>query len=520
MDQGNIITALQAPALYPHNPPQVEVIQTHISYILLAGNEVYKVKKPVNFGFLDFTTLERRKYYCEEEVRLNRRLAPTVYLEVVPITVNKEGVIALKGEGEVVEYAVRMKRLPEERMLRKLIEAHDFDPDIFTALAQRVGDFHRQAATGGDIDAMGDPQVIRYNHEENFTQTQPYLGRTITEEQYQTITGWVERFFQDHHELLVRRVADHHIRDGHGDLHLEHICVTDEIIIFDCIEFNERFRYADVAAEVAFLAMDLDFHGYPAFSRRFTEAYVTYTGDNDVDRLHNFYKCYYAYVRGKVVSFRLDDPHISRPDRDAAHDLAQRYFRLAYRYVTTTARPILIVMAGLTGTGKSVLARELNRRLGATLIQTDVIRKEIAGLNPTTHRYEEAGQGIYRPEMSARTYTEARQRTRELLLAGKSVILDATHTRLAERQAAYDLAREIGVACYLVYCTCPEDVVVERLHHRMGKEGEVSDGRWEIYLHQRDQLEPPQRSEPFITVDTSQLQEETMNKLFRAMGLR
>ncbi|MCX7634553.1 MAG: hypothetical protein N2Z74_02265, partial [Syntrophales bacterium] len=339
----DLFTAMMDPAFYDHRPERVEVIQTHISIIFLAGHEVYKVKKAVNFGFLDFTTLERRRFYCERELELNRRLAPDVYREVVPIT-EQDGRFALGGVGTTVEFALRMRRLPEDRMLKRIVGTERFDPSVMDTLAEKVVNFHRRAATGGDIDTLGGIATIRHNHEENFTQTEKYIGITISPQAFRFIRRWTDYFLKENEAFFAERVRMGRIRDGHGDLHLEHIIVEDGgITIFDCIEFNDRFRCGDVAAEVAFLAMDLDFNGYPALGDRFVNAYIQASGDAGVALLLNFYKCYYAYVRGKVVSFRLDDPAIPLAEREAAKEMAERYFTLAYDYAARPERPIAVV---------------------------------------------------------------------------------------------------------------------------------------------------------------------------------
>jgi len=519
MNQAEIVSTLRNGYLLSRHPEGVELIQTHISYLLIAGSDVYKIKKPVNFGFLDFTTLEKRRHFCEEELRLNRRFAPHIYLNVVAITLDERGALSLDGDGEVIEYAVHMKRLPEEGMLKRLIAKPDFDPSIIDRIAFRLAQFHSQAETGGKIDEMGAPEIIRFNHEENFAQTQKYVGLTIGEDEYAFIRQYAEEFLRERDALLRERVKAHRIRDCHGDLHLEHICLDKDITFFDCIEFNERFRFSDVAAEVAFLTMDFDFNGYRAYAKRFASAYAQETKDRGVMTLLDFYRCYYAYVRGKVVSFRLDDPAIPEAERKMAQKTARRYFSLAYQYARGVERPSLIIMVGLTGTGKTVVAREIARRLDASLIQTDVIRKEMAGLSPGEHRYEPAGEGIYSREMSRRTYEEARARARKALQEGKSVIIDATHTSERERQAAADLAREMGAQFYIVNCTCPEEIVKERLHKRLDEPGEVSDGRWEIYLHQLKGLDPLAAwKDVLISVDTSRPREEVMATIFTFLG--
>ena len=519
MTHPKLVAAMKDPGFYPGRPETVELIQTHISFVFIAGDKVYKIKKAVDFGFLDFTTLDKRHHYCLEELRLNRRLAPRTYLDVVAISEDAEGAVVLGPGTRIIEYAVRMKKLPLERMLKKMVAAPDFDPAIMDAIAVKLADFHGQAATGGEIDALGGLETIRRNHEENFSQTEKYIGKTIPEYQYRFIRQYASRFLEKKGRFLEQRVADHRIRDGHGDLHLEHIVVTeDDIVIFDCIEFNERFRCGDVAAEVAFLAMDLDFNGYPLLAERFVGAYATCTGDKGIPILLNFYRCYYAYVRGKVVSFRLDDPAISPEEREAAGRTAGRYFDLAYTYAARLERPTLILMTGLTGTGKSVIAREIAPRLGAAITRTDVVRKELLGIVPSQHHYEGFGEGIYSKEMSRRTYEEALKRALSHLGAGRSVIIDAAYMKKEEREKAVGAAQKIGADYFVVECICPDEIAKKRLLSRMSEPGEPSDGRWEIYLAQKGDFDPITEVPPGarLTVDTSRPLEPSVREIIAA----
>jgi len=499
-----VLRALADPAFYPHRPPSVEVVQTHISFVFLAGELVYKVKKPVDFGFLDFTTLEKRRLFCGEEIRLNRRLAPSVYLEVVPIR-EKGGRLTLGGEGETLEYAVVMRRLPAERMLKRIIGEEGFDPSVLDAVAAKVAAFHNEAATGGAIDDMGRLTTIRRNHEENFTQTVPYIGVTIDEGAYRFICDYARRFMAEKEELFARRVREKRIREGHGDLHLEHIIVGDEIVIFDCIEFNERFRCGDVTADVAFLSMDLDFNGYTGHGERFVRAYVEEAKDPGVLELIDFYRCYYAYVRGKVVSFLLNDPAVPPQEREAARERASRYFRLAYGYAARPARPVLILMAGLMGTGKSVLAREIAPLVGGEIIRTDVLRKELHGLDERQHLYEDFGAGIYGDDVSRKTYGEARRRALAILSRGRSVVIDASFKRREERRLAMAEAARAGYETFVVECVCPDEVVKDRLDKRQAEAGDASDGRWELYAAQKEDFDPVTEVEAgrHLKVDTT-----------------
>ncbi len=504
MTHPKLIEAMSRPGFYPHRPPSVELVQTHISFVFIAGDRVYKVKKAVDFGFLDFTTLEKRKRFCEEELRLNRRLAPEAYLEVAAIGEDAGGTPAL-GVGRPVEYAVVMRRLPQDRMLKRLLAEGKVPPEAMDAVAAKVADFHRRAETGGRIDEMGGIETIRYNHEENFEQTARYVGLTIPRERYEFLRGWVNRFLERERPLFEKRVADHRIRDCHGDLHAEHICLADGIVIFDCIEFNERFRFGDVAAEAAFLAMDLDYNGYPGHARAFVEAYVRHSGDGEVRRLLDFYRCYYAYVRGKVTSFRLDDPHIDRAQREDAARAASRYFDLAFAYAARPAKKTLILVAGLMGTGKSVLARALAPLVGAEIVQTDAVRKEMLRIPASEHRYEAFGEGIYAADVSRRTYARALEIALEKLETAGAVILDGSYKSREERLRAFEAARRAGAGAILVECTCPEAIVETRLRQRESGGGDVSDGRWEIFQAQKGDFERIDEipGESHLVADTS-----------------
>ncbi len=327
----DIITVLSQPVAYPEPTKQVEIVQTQMSVVFLTDNFVYKIKKPVNLGYLDYTTLEKRQRLCEQEVRLNRRLCPEVYLGVVPITLEK-GKITLDGRGEAIEYAVKMRKLPHNRMMDVLLAKNRVTPTMVGQVAEKVADFHSKAETSPDIGRFGSLETVTFNTEENFNQTEKYIGRAFTPEQYNRLVQYTRDFIKNKAVLFNKRVSDCKIKDCHGDLHAQHICFTDGICIYDCIEFNDRFRYVDVAAEVSFLAMDLDRWGHPELSNHFVNAYVVRSGDREILALLNFYKCYFAYVRAKVNCFRLDDALLSGEEKAKALADARNYFALAESY--------------------------------------------------------------------------------------------------------------------------------------------------------------------------------------------
>jgi aminoglycoside phosphotransferase family enzyme len=323
--------ALLNPAIYPDLPKEVKFIETHISLLFLTGNHVYKVKKPVDFGFLDFTSLEKRKYFCEQEVKLNRRLSPDIYLGVVQITRDRDK-ISFDGRGEVEEYAVKMKQIPEELLMDKLLEKGRVNQGMMEALSERLVRFYFSAETNETIKSFGRPERVKQDTDENFEQTQKYVDLVIPKQFFEEIRSKTNEFFRAQEKLFHQRIASDRIRDCHGDLRLEHIFWGKEISIFDCIEFNQRFRYTDVAADIAFLAMDLDYHGREDLSEHLIQVYIEKSGDQELLYMLDFYKCYRAYVRGKVESFRLDDPNIPEKEKSEALKRAQKYFDLAWRY--------------------------------------------------------------------------------------------------------------------------------------------------------------------------------------------
>lgn len=327
-----LIKALLDPQAYPSPPPGVELAQTQMSYVFIAGDYVYKIKKPVDFGFLDYTTLEKRLTFCIKELELNRRLCPEAYLEVVPVT-DDDSRIVMDGKGAVKEYAVKMRRLPREAMMDVLLTKNKVTPEMLARVAAILVEFHRRAATDGDINQFGGLDTVIENTDENFTQTEKYIGTAISPGTYQRIKDYAEGFIKTKEALFHRRVAEGRVRDCHGDLHAAHICFGNGICIYDCIEFNDRFRYCDVASEVAFLAMDLDHYGRPDLADGFIDAYVTASGDEELRELLNFYKCYRAYVRGKVGCFQYDDPYISAAEKARVLANTRSYFELAESYI-------------------------------------------------------------------------------------------------------------------------------------------------------------------------------------------
>ncbi|UCF44775.1 MAG: phosphotransferase [Candidatus Bathyarchaeota archaeon] len=335
--QKQVVEALMKPEAYDEEPGEIELVQTHISFVFLTRNFVYKVKKAVDLGFLDFTTLEKRRFFCEKELELNRRLCGDMYLEVVPI--NRSNTIKIKGEGETVEYAVKMKRIPQNRMMSKLLEENKVNVKLIEQIAEIIANFHSKAETrrakrNHNLLPMVDP-IVEANWKENFDQTKEFVGKTISMKKFKLIHERIEDFIGRNLGIFETRMAEGRVRYCHGDIHSGNIFIADRIYIFDAIEFNDRIRYSDVTADVGFLAMDLDFRKRGDLSGAFVNRYIKSSGDKELTLLLPFYKCYRAYVRGKVISFKLKDPSISDLEKDDAMKEAKAYFELAGIYAKT-----------------------------------------------------------------------------------------------------------------------------------------------------------------------------------------
>lgn len=489
----------------------IEIVQTHISAVLLGKRHALKLKKPVDFGFLDYTTLERRRRACEAEVLLNRRLCSGIYLKVQPV-VEVAGRPQLSDVGHIIDYGVLMKRLPADRMLDKIIAKHFVTEAIIDRVTERLSAFHREAERGPAVDSYGSPEVIRHNWEENFTQTAPYLERTITASEFGLIRHWISARLAGFDELFRKRVRDRWICDGHGDLRSESICITDGICIFDCIEFNQRFRSGDVASEVAFLAMDLDARGRPDLGYYFSEGYEARTSDGDLFALLPFYRCYRAFVRGKVLSFRLDEPEFSEAQQRDAELRARNYFNLARRYATPLNKETVIAVIGLSGTGKTSVARAIAGELGMRVVSSDTVRKLLFEITEGPIGY---GEGPYNSEGNRLTYQTLIDKGPSLLKETGGVVLDATFQRSTDRLAAQDMATDLGAQWRLVECQLSPDLVRSRLDERAAQRDGLSDATWETYLRQRESFEAVHdpRGDTHLVLDTSRSLSLTSRKV-------
>ena len=486
--QAAIFSAFRNPDFYPHPVSAIQVEETHISKVFLTGKFVYKIKKPVDFGFLDYTTLEKRHYYCKQEVLLNNRLSEDVYLDVVPVTEERTGYV-LDGSGEPVEYAVKMRQLAKERTMLHLLRRGDFSPKMLRDLVQILVRFYEKTDKGPAIDVMGSRELIWVNIEEDFVQTNPFVSTVLDKVQFSDVHRRVRNFLNTRAELFDRRVKSGCIRDCHGDLRLGHIYFTDSLSIIDCIEFNDRFRYGDVASDLAFLAMDLDYNGFAQIGQELLAEYARSADDTDIFLLVDFYKCYRAHVRCKVECLRYGAGDLSAPEAALAKARARSYFELAWKYADTFSSQTMWIVCGLSGSGKSTIAAELGKLMNLKCYRSDVVRKRLFGLSPEEQVVVPFGESIYTPTASEKTYEKLLLEGQKHLSRGRSVILDATFGRLQHRKLARSLAEEMEANVIFIECRCEQALLRQRLTSREEQKS-VSDARLQHLDAQSRAFEP------------------------------
>ena len=515
----HILESLLKPSAYQVQTSTVELIQTHISWLLLTDAHVFKLKKPVNFGFLDFSTLELRQFYCHEELRLNRRLCPDMYEQVIALRETEDGA-GFIGNGKVIDYAVMMKRQPSDRMLDRLVDSGAVSLNDIQLVARKISEFHAEAATSPHIAEFGSLEHVLSNWRENFEQVLPFQNSTLPLTVRKNIRSYVETFSETNRELFAERVERGFIRDCDGDIHLGNIClVNSNAYIFDCIEFNERFRYSDTAADIAFLLMDLDFHRRPDLADEALSTYIMASGDTTLAQMVTFYKVYRAVVRGKVESLLLLDAGISAEAHAAAESRATRYFRLAQGYcLRSRLNPTLLITCGTTGCGKSTLAEMLAFELGFAALNSDTVRKQLAGVAATAAVHVPFGEGLYSEEMTHRTYRQLERLAAAELAAGNSVLVDAGFRITSERAVFARLAAANNARFIILSVHCPPSLQRQRLRMRTASGDSVSDGREELLDQQTALFNHPDDSEgTVITVRTNETPELALNSVYERL---
>lgn len=479
-----LLEALSQSGAYRYPVDTVELRQTHISAVFLAGPFVYKIKKPVNLGFLDFSTPEKRKHFCKEEVRLNRRLAPHIYIGVVPVCHDASG-LHFEGKDEAVEWAVKMVRLPDDATLERRLLRGEVQPAQIEALARKLASFHKDAEGGPRIAKFGRFEVVAKNLRENFSLSEAQVGVTVSAAVFDRFRKLTEEHLEGQRALIEARAARGVPRDTHGDMHLDHLYLfpdrppPEDLVIIDCIEFNERFRFTDPVADMAFVVMDLAFHGRRDLGKLLARTYFDASEDREGQTLLPLYVAYRAAVRGKVDGLKFFEKEVPAAEKDHVRVSAAAHWLLGLWELEEPARrPALILISGLPGTGKSTLADNLSRRFNAVWIRSDVIRKELVHGDPTSASGSKVEQGIYSPEATARTYHEMQRRAAEAIWQGRRVIVDANFRLKWQRRLLLDLANKCCLPGLFLNCVAESEVIRERLQNRRG---DVSDADWSIY---------------------------------------
>lgn len=505
----DLITALREQTAHDHPVATVEVIETHISWVLLTGEFAYKIKKPVNLGFVDFTTLEKRLGYCREEMRLNGRLAPDLYLGVVPVTAGNDGP-QFGGDGPVLEYAVKMRQFSQDALLDRLLKRGELLPAHIDALAAEVAEFHQQTAIADINSPFGDPAAIWSPVEENFRHIAGSPDHPTRTAQLQKLRAWTEGEFHRREPVFSRRKADGKIRECHGDLHLGNMILDGEaVVLFDCIEFNESFRWIDVMSEIAFTVMDLGDRGRKDLAARFLNKYLGHTGDYAGLEVLRYYLVYRATVRAKVAAIRLAQPGLDAETRAETDRLLQSYLDLA-EGDTHPPSPRLLLTHGVSGTGKSSVTGELLQELSAVRIRSDVERKR---LFPD----EDAARGLYTAAATEKTYAQMATGVRAVIDGGFIAIADATFLHRRHRDQFRNLADELGVPLTLLDFTAPVEVLRERVTKRAAVHNDVSDADLAVLERQLQQQEPLGADEAVDVVEIATDQSIDMSAIVRRL---
>ncbi|WP_422126864.1 AAA family ATPase [Thioalkalivibrio sulfidiphilus] len=499
--QHRLIEALRRPEHYPHPVDAVECIETHISWVLLAGAYAYKFKKPLDLGFLDFSTLERRRFFCEEELRINRRLAPDLYQAVVGFSGDPDHP-AFNGQEQAFEYAVRMARFDRDRQLDALLERNALPLAWMDELADCVADFHGRIPSAAPDDAHGSPEAVLAPMTENFRQLRPLVNTRDRLAQLDRLEAWT----LEHHRALSATLDERHrqgfVRECHGDMHLGNMAHIDgHLLIFDGIEFSEALRWTDIISEVAFVTMDLMDRGAPSHANRFLNAWLERSGDYSGLTLLRFYQVYRAMVRAKVSGIRLGQAGIGDTERAQAEARCHGYLDLAER-LTHPARPVLFINHGLSGSGKTTASQPLVEQLGLIRIRSDVERKRLAGMDRRERDLGGVSSGIYSSEMGERTYARLEGLATAVLGAGFSVIVDATFLKRAQRDRFASLARHLGVPFHVLDYQAPEDVLRARIRARQAADRDASDAGIEVLEHQLASAQTLGADEPVVVIDT------------------
>ena len=494
------ILSLMRPDAYAHTVATIELVETHISWVILTGSYAYKIKKPVNLGFLDFSDLEKRHFYCQEELRLNSRLAPELYLEVVTIT-GPEQQAEFSGKGSVIEYAVKMRQFPPDMQMDKLLNTGQLQTSHIASLAETIAHFHQQTDIAGTESDYGKPAVVYKPVRDNFTLLQELVSDHKQLDKLDALKQWSQTAYEHLKPVFVQRKAAGFVRECHGDLHTANIVVLDDKpTAFDCIEFAPELRWTDTASDIAFLIMDLQYRQQHTFAWHFLNHYLEISGDYKALQVLRFYLVYRAMVRAKVAAIGASQ----MPDKSAQYNRAIQscydYLKLAHAFVQP-GRPVLIITCGMSASGKSTLTAPLLAGLSAIRLRSDVERKRLFKQSKEAHNHKPFNTGIYSPEASRQTYQHLSDQADLILESGYPVIIDAAFLHYEQRRLFYQLAQKKSVPFIILHFTARPDTLRQRISQRVN---DVSDADRSILEQQLLNWKPLQDNEQpnVINIDT------------------
>jgi hypothetical protein len=514
-----LVQALQNPALYDHPVHQFQVIETHISQVLLTGEFAYKIKKPMDFGFLDFSTLPRRKHFCEEELRLNRRLAAPLYLQVIPITGTPQNPV-LGGSGEAFEYVLKMRQFRQDDLFDRQQERGELEPGRLATLAQQAAEFHDSLPPVDPSSPLGAPDAVYAAMQENFDQIRPLLSDASQLAQLDNLEIWTRTTFERHQPLIAARHQQGLVRECHGDLHLANITLyNDQVTVFDCIEFNEPFRWIDVINDLAFLLMDLESRGETAKANLVLNTYLEYRDDFEALPLLPLYKAYRAIVRAKIALFTMGNPSLGDSEKEELMQRYNAYAQLAEDYSSIPNR-YFVATVGLSASGKTCVSAALAGELGLIRLRSDVERKRLHGLAPLDNSQSPTGGNLYSADANTKTYDRLAKLASNLLAAGFPVIADTACLKEQERALFAAVAESQGVPFALIHCEAPEGLRKDWVRKRKGDASEATE---ELLDAQKDWFEPLTAEEKIYTAhlrtDQEHVAEAVADRIRQHFGL-
>jgi aminoglycoside phosphotransferase family enzyme/gluconate kinase len=514
-----LIKALQNADVYSHPVHEFQVIETHISQVILTGDYAYKIKKPMDFGFLDFSTLARRKHFCEEELRLNRRLADRLYLAVLPITGTPDNPV-IGGEGNAFEYVIQMRQFDQDQLFNHRQEQRTLKPELLSSLARQVAGFHNALPPIAGDKPLGTPEAVYAAMQENFDQIRPMIEEQPLLDQLDNLEAWTQSTFERHRGLIAYRRDNGFVRECHGDLHLANITqFEDRVTVFDCIEFNEPFRWIDVINDLAFLLMDLESRQEHTLANLVLNTYLEYRDDFDALPLLPLYKAYRALVRGKIALFTRGNPSLNDEQKAGLMQQYQDYAQLAEDY-SRIPNPYLLATVGLSASGKSCVSAAMAGELGLIRLRSDVERKRIHGLPPLAQSQSSTGDNLYTEAATEKTYHRLSTLAETLLASGLPVIIDAANLKEKERGLFASLAEAQGIPFALLHCDAPDELRRDWIRKRKGDASEATEALLDVQKGWFEALTIEEKTRTIhLLTDQEQVAEAVADRIRQHFGL-